>query len=87
MQLSGLVVATRLSEDPNTSVLVLEAGESNLDDPELCQSFVFILVVDCSDRRQYLHFAYFSTSRTTGMTGSIRRYELPLAVRPVLECT
>ncbi|ETW75677.1 choline dehydrogenase 3 [Heterobasidion irregulare TC 32-1] len=29
---AGLVLATRLSEDPNTSVLVIEAGPANLDD-------------------------------------------------------
>jgi len=35
----GLVVATRLSEDPSVSVLVLEAGAANLNDPEILIPF------------------------------------------------
>lgn len=32
---SGLIVATRLTEDPDTSVLVLEAGEERSADPRI----------------------------------------------------
>ncbi|KAL1739980.1 GMC oxidoreductase-domain-containing protein [Schizophyllum fasciatum] len=32
---SGLTVAARLSEDPNKSILVLEAGEDHVDDPNI----------------------------------------------------
>lgn len=32
---SGLVLASRLSENPNISVIVLEAGENHLDDPRV----------------------------------------------------
>jgi hypothetical protein len=35
-QTAGLCLAARLSEDPNTSVLVLEAGEANLNDAAIC---------------------------------------------------
>ena len=32
---AGLVVAARLTEDPNCQVLVLEAGETRLEDPRV----------------------------------------------------
>lgn len=38
---SGLTLAARLSEDAETTVLVLEAGEANLDDPELLRPAMF----------------------------------------------
>jgi choline dehydrogenase-like flavoprotein len=37
LQTSGLVLASRLTEDPSISVLVIEAGEANLNDPMLCE--------------------------------------------------
>ena len=33
---AGLVLAARLTEDPNVTVAVLEDGDANLDDPAIC---------------------------------------------------
>ncbi|THG98101.1 hypothetical protein EW026_g4042 [Hermanssonia centrifuga] len=38
---AGLTLAARLSEDPDSSVLVLEAGEANLDDPNILRPASF----------------------------------------------
>ena len=35
VQTAGLVVAAKLSEDSDVSVLVLEAGPANLNDPRI----------------------------------------------------
>ena len=35
MQTAGLTVAARLVEDPNVTVVVLEGGEANLNDPKI----------------------------------------------------
>jgi choline dehydrogenase-like flavoprotein len=44
-QTSGLTLAIRLSEDPSISVLVLEAGQANLDDPDIrSYSRIFISI-------------------------------------------
>lgn len=34
-QTTGLTLAARLSDDPSVSVLVIEAGRANLDDPNI----------------------------------------------------
>ena len=38
---AGLTLASRLSEDSNTTVLVLEAGDANIDDPAICAPIYF----------------------------------------------
>lgn len=35
-QTAGLTLAARLTEDPDVNVLVLEAGQANINDPAIC---------------------------------------------------
>ncbi|KAJ7756748.1 hypothetical protein DFH07DRAFT_772985 [Mycena maculata] len=57
-QTSGLTLAVRLTEDPHVSVLIIEAGPANLDDPAIC-SIPFVTcdlmsnaATECSDTRR-----------------------------------
>lgn len=43
---AGLVVAARLSEDPNVTVAVLEAGGNRLDDPLIDAPNMFLQLWD-----------------------------------------
>ncbi|KIP10401.1 hypothetical protein PHLGIDRAFT_240805 [Phlebiopsis gigantea 11061_1 CR5-6] len=38
---AGLTLAARLTEDPHVNVVVLEAGEANIDDPQLLRPAIF----------------------------------------------
>jgi hypothetical protein len=68
-QTAGLCLAARLSEDPNTSVLVLEAGEANLNDAAIRTSasplecLTLMTFAQCARRRMEVTLV---SSRTTG---------------------
>jgi choline dehydrogenase-like flavoprotein len=47
---AGLVVAARLTEDPNISVAVLEAGENRMDDPSVSTPSLYPTLVRQSFR-------------------------------------
>lgn len=46
---SGLVVAARLTEDPNTSVLVVEAGTEHTNDPRIRTPAFWLSVLGSPD--------------------------------------
>lgn len=41
---AGLTLAARLSENSKTLVLVLEAGDANLDDPNICEYYISLIL-------------------------------------------
>ena len=76
IQTAGLVVAARLTENPAVSVLVLEAGEANLNDPIIreCTCLVPYRRRCCRALVQYFPCKLSSKSGTHNMTGVTRRY-------------
>lgn len=60
---AGLVVANRLSEDPNTTVLVLEAGSNHLDDDRL---LILGLVLSVHQNPEY-DWSFWSAPQVTAL--------------------
>ncbi len=48
---AGLAVAARLTEDPNISVAVLEAGENRMNDPKVSTPALYPTMVSCEPAR------------------------------------
>ena len=55
LQPAGLCLASRLSENPDVSVLVLEAGSDRFDDPRLRTLQTILLRCDLTLSQSFLH--------------------------------
>ncbi|KAH9929344.1 GMC oxidoreductase [Fomitopsis serialis] len=67
---AGLTLAARLSEDPEVSVLVLEAGGANLDEPGICECTRKYLIYTSQIKQKELGDADWFWFRGKGLGGS-----------------
>ncbi|THH05003.1 hypothetical protein EW146_g10019 [Bondarzewia mesenterica] len=75
---AGLVLAARLSEDSNTSVLVLEAGAANMNDPAILRPVSYGALFGnpaydwdhCTVSQKHCNGAVFNWPRGKGLGGS-----------------
>lgn len=62
---AGLCVAARLTEDPNISVAVLEAGENRMDDPKVSTPAFYPTMVGRHSRHLLISASYFAKRMPT----------------------